>query len=975
MVEVAHSNNLETTKINIAENDAFAHFHERVCQFISPERVITNSLACETLGHDASIYRLLPRIVVFVRDEQEVQAVLLCAREFSIAITFRAAGTSLSGQAVTDSVLVQLDTPFWRQVRISDDGARIALGPSITGGAANATLASYGRKIGPDPASLASAQIGGIVANNSSGMCCGTEQNSYRTIESLRLVLFDGTILDTGDEESRAAFTQSHRQMLADISKIAKEIKTDNKLRSRIIEKYKMKNTMGYGLNSFIDYDQPIDILAHAVIGSEGSLAFVSEARYRTVEDARCKVANLVFFPTFDVACRATIRLKKAAVTAAIEIADREAIRSIQMLKHFPEQARSFDDACAFLLIDVHGSSADECAPRIATVERILSEFPILLQTGFTNDARLYSAYWDMRKGMYPSLGKNRALGTFFMQEDLVFPLERLAEGALAFRAVFDKHGYKKEGIIFGHARDGNLHACIALDLSTQEGMKRYEGLLDDLVTMVVDHFDGALKGEHGTGRNMAPFVVREWGAKALSMMKRLKNTMDPMGILNPGVIINDDPMAHVDNLKQLSHVGSTADMCTECGFCERVCPTASYTMTPRQRIVALRTRAARKFSRAEEIYFRRAAIASCVGDSLCHSVCPVGIDTGELMRRELEQQHSRLSIMLASISERYFAFVVAFVRFALRCLVFVRRRFGIGAAARLHRFVSLSRLNLTLELFVNPPRAPRSSNALDNRLDSTKPLGKGSACKTTSTSSFVFFPSCPSRLFGSVYASKVLAPLEETMANLCCKASIANVTRLRAANKLCCGLAYHSKGYYKSAERAAERLHSHLAPEVQQGHYPLVCDAAPCARRLQSLARFSDVKVLDSIAFSHKCLLPRLQNKLQVASGPVIAHLPCAARRAGLEEDFIATLKQVSLHAPLVASKTLCCGFGGDLGFKDANLNKHALAGLLELAGKKYKTPPVVVSSSRTCEIGLAWHSGLQCYSLLEFIDRQSSE
>lgn len=975
MAEVAHSDNLETAKINIAENDAFARFHERVCQFISPERVITNTLACETLGHDASIYRLLPRIVVLVRDEQEVQAVLLCAREFSIAITFRAAGTSLSGQAVTDSVLVQLDTPFWRQVRISDDGARIALGPSITGGAANAVLASYGRKIGPDPASLASAQIGGIVANNSSGMCCGTEQNSYRTIESLRLVLFDGTILDTGDEESRVAFTQSHRQMLADISKIAKEIKTDNKLRSRIIEKYKMKNTMGYGLNSFIDYEQPIDILAHAVIGSEGSLAFVSEARYRTVEDARCKVANLVFFPTFDAACRATIRLKKAAVTAAIEIADREAIRSIQMLKHFPEQARSFDDACAFLLIDVHGSSVDECAPRIATVERILSEFPILLQTGFTNDARLYSAYWDMRKGMYPSLGKNRALGTFFMQEDLVFPLERLAEGALAFRAVFDKHGYKKEGIIFGHARDGNLHACLALDLSTKEGMKRYEGLLGDLVTMVVDHFDGALKGEHGTGRNMAPFVVREWGAKALSMMKRLKNTMDPMGILNPGVVINDDPMAHVDNLKQISHVGSAADMCTECGFCERVCPTASYTMTPRQRIVALRTRATRKFSRAEEIYFRRAAIASCVGDSLCHSVCPVGIDTGELMRRELEQQHSRLSIMLASISERYFAFVVAFVRFALRCLVFVRRRFGLGAAARLHRFVSLSPLNLTLELFANPPRAPRSSNALDNRLGGAKPVGKGSVCKTASTSSFVFFPSCPSRLFGSVYASKVLAPLEETMANLCYKASIENVTRLRAANKLCCGLAYHSKGYYKSAERAAERLHSHLAPEVQQGHYPLVCDAAPCARRLQSLARFSDVKILDSIAFSRKCLLPRLQSKLQVASGPVIAHLPCASRRAGLEEDFIATLKQVSLHAPLVASKTLCCGFGGDLGFKDANLNKHALAGLLELAGKKYKTPPVVVSSSRTCEIGLAWHSGLQCYSLLEFIDRQSSE
>ena len=965
----------------VADSPSHRSFYEQLSRHIPAERIITNSLAREVLSRDASTYRLLPRLVVLVRCEQEVQALLRCARDNSIGITFRAAGTSLSGQAVTDSVLVQLDTPFWRQVRISDDGGHIALGPSVTGEAANIALAPYGRKIGPDPASLASAQIGGIVANNSSGMCCGTEQNSYRTIESMRLLLFDGTILDTGDLSSRAVFARSHANLLAEITAIAKEIKTDNALRTRVIEKYKMKNTMGYGLNSFIDYDDPIDILAHAIVGSEGSLAFLSEARYHTVEDARHKTANIVFFQNFEIACRAVIRLKSSGATAALEIADRQSFRCIEQDAHFPAQGRNLDDACAFLLIDVQGSSAEEVAHRCSQVARILEEFPILHQTGFTRDVQTYKAYWDIRKEIYPSLGRTRAPGTFFMQEDLVFPLERLAEAALALRAAFNKHGYKDDSVIFGHASDGNLHACLSLDLSSKEGMARYEGLVDELVTMVIDRFDGALKGEHGTGRNMAPFVVREWGAKAFSLMRRLKLVMDPAGILNPGVIINDDPKAHISHLKQFPQVGGAADICTECGFCERVCPTASYTMTPRQRIVALRTRAERKFSRAEEAYFRRAAVSSCVGDSLCHQVCPVGIDTGELMRRVREEQHSRFARFLASLLERRFAFSLRLVRAMLRCLVFLRAGFGsrflakisspvgLAVAKLLQRLARLLGLRFALELFVRPLRAQRRGRGL---------LSEGEVATTNSVGSpsFVFFPSCASRLFGSACDSTCnddVPAMEDTIASLCRKSSIVG-SRLQAAENFCCGLAFHSKGYYESADRASQRLHAGLPQDVREGLRPLVCDAAPCALRLQSHASFRAVDVLDSITFARKFLLPSLQKKIKPSSRRIIAHLPCSSRRAGLEKDFLSTLKALSQQAPLVATKTLCCGFGGDLGFRDAALNKQALAGLLELASEVSTEQAVVVSASRTCEIGLAWHSGLPCYSLLAFLDRQSN-
>ncbi len=964
-------------------------FYEQLRQNLPAERLVSNSLAREVMSRDASLYRLLPRLVVLVRDEREVQAVLAAARAHRIGITFRAGGTSLSGQAVTDSVLVQLDTPFWRRVRISQQGERIVLGPSTTGGAANAALAPFGRKIGPDPASVASAQIGGIIANNASGMCCGTEQNSYRTIESLRLVLFDGTILDTGSEESRNAFRKSHAAMLENLSLIAKDLSTDNALRSRVVEKYKMKNTMGYGLNALLDYDDPIDILEHLVVGSEGSLAFVSEARYRTVVDARFKAACILFFPDFEGACKAVVALRGCEGIAALEIADREAFRGIQHVAHFPPQARAYDERAAFLLLDVHAEDQATLAQRCKAVSRVLEVFPVLHRTDFASDAARYSAYWAMRKEMYPSLGKSRAPGTFFMQEDLVFPLERLAEGAAAFRAVFDKHGYRKEGIIFGHARDGNLHACLALDLSHKEGLARYEAMVEDLVEVVVDRFDGALKGEHGTGRNMAPFVVREWGEKAFALMKRVKTTLDPVGILNPGVVINDDPSVHLANLKTFPQVQNAADACTECGFCERVCPTTSYTMTPRQRVVALRRRAEKKFSSAEEAWFQTQALESCVGDSLCHTVCPVGIDTGELMRCERAKQHRHLARWLALRTARNMTFVVRAARFSLACLFFVRRRLGLRAARLLHKAARMCGQRLAEEMFVRPlrPTASRRARATNNGKEHGKEYGKGD-----NESSFVFFPSCASRVFGVAWSEKkkqeqedasASASVEEALASLCCKGGVGG-ERLTDAQAHCCGLAFRSKGFFAAADAALENLYKALPKEVRAGKKPLLCDAAPCALRLQQAESFKEIEVLDAISFAKKSLLPRLTNgEISPEVSPsksVVAFLPCAARRGGLEQDFLSVLAAFSDTPPLVATNTLCCGFGGDVGLKDAALNRHALAGLIECVREREEESLAVVSASRTCEIGLAWTlggnlgSGVGCYSLFEWLDRRTN-
>ncbi len=173
------------------------------------KNIITDPLRTITFGTDASFYRLIPKIVINVENEKEVQLILREANKLRLSVTFRAAGTSLSGQAVTDSILVRLGQG-WRKYRVFDNAEKIQLEPGIIGSHANAILAEFDKKIGPDPASIDSAKIGGILANNASGMCCGVEQNSYQTLASMRVVLADGTAVDTAEDKSRAEFERSH---------------------------------------------------------------------------------------------------------------------------------------------------------------------------------------------------------------------------------------------------------------------------------------------------------------------------------------------------------------------------------------------------------------------------------------------------------------------------------------------------------------------------------------------------------------------------------------------------------------------------------------------------------------------------------------------------------------------------------------------------------------------------------------------
>jgi D-lactate dehydrogenase len=616
---------------------SYQKFKDQIAAVLDSGRILTNPLQTLAYGTDASFYRLIPKMVLLVHAEAEVVAIIKAANALNIALTFRAAGTSLSGQAITDSVLV-VATHGWKNYELLDDKQKIKLEPGIVGARANTFLAPHGLKIGPDPASIGAAMIGGIVANNASGMCCGTAQNSYKTIADIRMILHDGTVLDTADAESVASFYETQAHLIEEIKDLRHTIIANPALEERIRQKFKIKNTTGYSINALVDYEDPIEIIKHLMVGSEGTLAFISNVTFKTVVDEKHKSCSLLIFNSIQDACNATILLKSSPV-AAVELLDRDSIRSVENDSEAPDYFKTLhEDACA-LLVECRDNDKEVLLQKQQQVKAQIVSIPTFTDYEFTSEPKQYYFNWKARKGLLPTVGGLRKTGTTVIIEDVAFPLPQLAEACVALKGLFKKHEYH-DAVLFGHALEGNLHFVFSQDFSNPKEVQRYEDLMAELAIIVVDQFGGSLKAEHGTGRNMAPFVEKEWGAAAYDIMKRIKKIFDPKNQINPDVLINPDPKAHLKHLKPLPESHAIIDKCMECGFCEPHCVSEGLTLSPRQRIVI-----AREISRLEATNDDPQRLAdirkdvtyqldeTCATDGLCALACPVHIDTGKFVK------------------------------------------------------------------------------------------------------------------------------------------------------------------------------------------------------------------------------------------------------------------------------------------------------------------------------------------------------
>jgi D-lactate dehydrogenase len=940
----------------------------QLAAFIESSRILTRPIDRIAFASDASLYRLIPRAVVQPVNVEEVRRLFLYSREQKIPLTFRAGGTSLSGQAITDGILVDVDR-FWRGAQVEEDGRLLRVQPGLIGQQANQMLKVYGAKIGPDPASITAARLGGILSNNASGMCCGVTQNAYHTLRSMTFLLPSGTVIDTAAADANAQFRKLEPELTAGLLDLKQQLQSNPALSARIREKYRMKNTTGYSLNAFLDYSTEVDIFSHLLVGAEGTLAFIVEAVLETVSDLPVKTTGLLLFPDLHAACEAIVPLREAGA-AALELMDRASLRSVEDKPGIPAGIRDLPANAAALLVEFQTADATAVEQNTARAEAAVAGLKLLGNAAFSSDPIEHDRLWSIRKGLFPSVGAVRAKCTTVIIEDVAFPIEHLADAAVDLTRLFAKHGYTN-AIIFGHAKDGNLHFVLAQGFNTGEERRQYREFIDDVVNLVVHKYDGALKAEHGTGRNMAPFVETEWGPEAYAVMRQLKALADPHNLLNPGVILNTDPQAHLADLKKMPMVEEEIDKCIECGYCEPKCPSRDLTLTPRQRIVVRREMQRLKDDGANHAAydalnrdFPYMALDTCAVDGLCATACPVNIDTGKLTKRFRQMRHTRIANRIAVLIAWNMKLVEFGARFAMGAGHAVQAVFGLGFMQGITRVLDKATRSLMDEAFwqwcAEMPRPRRGS------------LPRRPAKNAVA----VYFPACISRIMGALPGEQKETTVMQALLNIADRASVELYVPDDIAGN-CCGVPFSSKGFEVAHHASVDHTVENFYRWSNGGELAIVVDTSPCTYGLKTArahltpenqVKFDKLKILDSVEFAHDVLLPKLTIRRKVYS--VVLHPVCSAAKMDIVPKLVSICKACS-ETVLIPQDAGCCAFAGDRGFLFPELTASATEH--EATQATAREHDGYYSSSRTCEIGMTRATGKVYQSYLHLLDHAS--
>lgn len=932
---------------------------ESLKTILPEDRIKSRLIDVVAYAADAGFYHLQPKAVVQPISVEEIVSLFKLSHFHSVPLTFRTAGTSLSGQSITDGILVDL-SQYWDKVKVEEGGNKVRVQPGVIGAMVNHQLKKFSKKIGPDPSSINSAMMGGILSNNSSGMCCGVKHNSYHTTAFIRFVLPNGKIYSTENKEDYDRFSIECPEIYQELKNLRNKIIADENLQNIIRHRYQTKNTVGYSVNAFLDYEEPLDILAHLLIGGEGTLGFIAEAVLHTIEDFSEKSTALLYFPDIYEACKAIVSLTDSGAEA-VELMDRASLRSVEDIKGVPDFFKTLPESAAALLIEYQANNKEELQQKINQFLNVAPNLTLLSPPEFTQIPAEQDFLWKIRKGMFPSVGAVRASGSTVILEDVAFPVENLGDAILDLHQLFKKHQYHN-AIIFGHAKDGNIHFVVTQSFNSPEEVARYDSFLNEVVELVVTKYKGSLKAEHGTGRNMAPFVATEWGEEIYDIMKALKNAIDPKNLLNPGVIINADKKAHITNLKDLPTVEKEVDKCMECGYCEHVCPSRNLTLTPRQRIVVrrelLKLKKQGNKARHKELLeqYQYDGMDTCAVDGLCATACPVDINTGDLIKRLRRENHNDFANKAALLIAKNFSLVSSVAEVGVKTATGFSSLLGGNTL-----------LNFTKAVKKRFPIVPQWSNQL-RATGNIKPIQSLGIAEEA----VVYMPTCISRMMGGSATNK--KNIIETMASISAKVGV-SFKIPQQINGLCCGQLFSSKGYQQAFEFTVNQTISKIWEETQQGKLPVVLDVSSCTHTLQgsrnvlsdtNKQKFDALRIIDSIDFIEEFIIPKA--KLLKKKANIVLHPVCSLKKMGLNSKFnkVAQAFADKVTVPFTAG---CCGMAGDRGFLFPELTESATA----LEAKEVKETgdfDGYYSSAKTCEMSMSDAVGKNYESIVYLVD-----
>lgn len=886
---------------------------------LAHDQIIEDEFLRYAYRTDASLYQMLPKLILLVKREEEVIQVIQSANRHNIKLTFRAAGTSLSGQAVTQEVLVVLSNDSWNRHLIHKEGKQITLEPGVIGANANNLLNKYQRRIGPDPGSINSAKIGGIIANNSSGMCCGISKNSYATLVNMRAIFANSSVLDSSSKTNIEKFKEDNSHLISGILRIKEQISSDIEVSSFIRKKFAIKNTSGYSLNAFLDFEDPIKIIERLLIGSEGTLGFISSVTLNTVVDEPYKALNLIYGSLQELV-ELTVKISHLDISA-IELLDYLSLESVSHVNELKPYLIKTHKTTAAIMIELTASNEEQLNQKLIQINNHINDANILHQTGFLTDQKLTAILWKARKGILPSLAGQRPPGTTVLIEDVAVAMNLLPALIDDMHGMFKKYQYTNAAI-FGHVKDGNIHFVLTPNFADQEEIQRYDQFMRDFTELVSKKYHGSLKAEHGSGRNIASFAHIEWGKKCWDIMWQIKHLFDPKNIFNPDVKLTLDKTLHLRSLKTLPITNHLIDKCMECGFCEEVCPSRNFSLTPRQRIALAREidklpEAKQKLWQKKYEYY---GIDTCATTGMCQTRCPVGINTGEFI---LSLKSNKNNVIK---HDTYLS----------------KAKTKIQMANSLGRLIGRSNLQLITEY------AHSKQKVIPVYLKNMPQAQKFNfeVIEDKPSPQILLMPACPNRIFAAS-ALPYSYPNYEVLEKMGF-----SVNYIKPSQGACCGQLYHSQNNLTMQENSIKEFTKYLSPDAIT-----LIDNSSCAEfaakynlRTQDINRFivENINPLNLKPKYHKIAL----------------HIDCSSSKNAFNEQYITILKKCADEI-IIPDGIYCCGFAGDKGFTTPELNKSSLANLKE----QVSDCEVGVTFNRSCQIGLSYHSQINYISLAELV------